>query len=183
MSTTLPLMTAVELEEMPDNGFRYDLLRGELLQMSPAGREHGRIANEFARVLSNFVVENNLGEVYASETGFVLETDPDTVLAPDVSFVRRERISEIKMVKGFIPLAPDLAVEVISPSDRPKKVEEKITTWLDAGTGVVVVLDPRKLIARVHRLTAETQSYSISDTLELPDVVPGWSVKLSTIFI
>ena len=182
MSTTLPMLTAVQLEEMPDDGFRYDLLRGELLQMSPAGREHGKLAGRFFRLLSNFIDEHDLGETYASETGFLLETDPDTVLAPDVSYVSRERVPAIANVKGYIPLAPDLAVEVISPSDRYTKVDEKLETWLDAGTRVVIVLNPRKSVARVYRPQTEMQTYTVDQSLELPDILPGWSVKLSTLF-
>jgi Uma2 family endonuclease len=182
MSTIVPLMTADQLGDLPDDGHRYDLLRGELLKMSPAGRGQGRIAIKFGRLFDNFVVEHNLGETYAAETGFLLSTDPDTVLAPDVSFISRERLPKIQGVSGFIPIPPDLAVEVISPSDRLTQVEDKVIEWLNAGTKVVITLNPRKSVARIYRSPKDMQTLSADDTLELPDIAPGWSISLSELF-
>lgn len=182
MSTILPLMTAEQLSELPDDGHRYDLLRGELIKMSPAGRVHGRIAAIFCRAFDNFVVEHNLGETYAAETGFLLSTDPDTVLAPDVSFICGERLPEIAGVTGFIPIPPDLVVEVISPSDRYTQVEDNVIEWLDAGTKVVITLNPRKCLARIYRSPKDIVTLTVADTLELPEIVPGWSVAVSDLF-
>ena len=182
MSITLPQMTAARLEKMPDDGFLYDLFRGELLQMSPASRKHGQIAGRFYTSLVMYLIDHPVGEIFAWETGFLIETDPDTVLAPDVSFVRRERLPQIEGVEGFVPIAPDFVLEVISPSDRYSKVDEKTQAWLDAGTQVVIILDPRRAEARVYRPLAEVRILSSSETLELPDIVPGWSVPLSSIF-
>jgi hypothetical protein len=104
---------------MPDDGFRYELVRGELRRMPPAGDEHGYLALEIASDLRNHVKANNLGRTDAAETGFKLASDPDTVRAPDVAFVRRERAEKVGRVTGYWPGAPDLAVEVVSPNDTP----------------------------------------------------------------
>src|ERR687886_785714 len=119
-------VNAEELLHMPDDGFRYELVRGDLRQMTPAGNAHGRVAMSFAWRLAQYVQENQLGTVYAAETGFRLATDPDTVRAPDVAFVSRARVETVGEVEGFWPGAPDLAVEVISPGDRYADVEEKV---------------------------------------------------------
>lgn len=182
MSTIVPFMTASQLSELPDDGYRYDLVRGELLKMSPAGRGQGRIAAIFLRSFDTFVLEKCLGETYAAETGFLLATDPDTVLAPDVSFVSRDRLPAIEGVQGFIPIPPDLVVEVISPSDRYTEVEDKVLEWLNAGTKVVITLNPRKSLARIYRSPKDVQTLEETDILELPDIVPGWKIPLHELF-
>lgn len=140
-STTLTtkLMTAQELWEMPDDGFRYELVRGELHRMAPAGSEHGASIMNLAAPLKIFVEEHNLGVVFAAETGFQLTDSPDSVRAPDIAFVRRERIPENGIPKGYWKGAPDLAVEVVSPSDKLYEVDEKVDDFLLAGTRVVCV--------------------------------------------
>src|SRR6185295_19153014 len=125
MSTAEQLMTADELLRMPDNGFRYELVKGELRKMAPAGHEQGRVAINFTWRLAQHVETNNLGVVYAAETGFKLAANPDTVRAPDVAFVCRNRREEIKSSQGFYPGAPDLAVEAVSPGDTYTEVQEK----------------------------------------------------------
>lgn len=118
--------TADELLHMPDDGFRYELVRGELRRMTPADSQHGRIAVRITWRLARHVEENRLGNMYATETGFRIGTDPDTVRAPDVAFVSRERVEAVGEVEGFWPEAPQLAVEVISPGDSYADVEEKV---------------------------------------------------------
>src|SRR5207253_9652908 len=115
MSTAVETITAKELLNMPDDGLRHELIRGELKKMPPPGHVHGRVAMKFGWRLAQHVETKNLGNVYAAETGFLLETDPDTVRAPDCAFVSRDRLAAIGDVEGYLPGAPDLAVEVISP--------------------------------------------------------------------
>ncbi len=109
---------------MPDDGFRYELVQGELRQMNPAGNVHGRVTMSVAWRLAHYVDENRLGTVYAAETGFRLSSNPDTVRAPDVAFVSRARVEAVGEVEGFWPEAPDLAIEVVSPGDSFAEVEE-----------------------------------------------------------
>ncbi len=177
------LVTAEELLEMPDDGSRYELVRGELRKMAPAGARHGRSAGKVARPLMNHVATNNLGEVYIAEAGFLLSTDPDIVRVPDVAFVRRERFELVGDVDGFFPGPPDLVVEVISPNDRYTEVAEKVEDWLAAGTRMVVVVDSRRRVAVVHLPGREPITLTEQDTLDGGDVVPGWSITVAEIFV
>jgi Uma2 family endonuclease len=110
-------MSAEELLHLPDDGFRYELVRGELKKMPPAGHEHGDVAMRFGWRLAQHVELHDLGKVFAAETGFLLSTQPDTVRAPDVAFVRKERVEQVSKKGGYWPGAPDLVIEVISPGD------------------------------------------------------------------
>lgn len=182
MSTTAQTTTADELLRMPDDGFRYELIRGELRKMSPAGHKHGRIAMKVATPLDTHVSANNLGSVYAAETGFLLSTDPDTVRAPDVAFVRREEVDRVGDVEGYWPGAPDLVVEVISPSDTYSEVEGKVLEWLDAGALMIVLINPRKKAITVYRSLTDIVVLTENDVLDGGTVVPGWKMSLRDIF-
>ncbi len=182
MVTTRRLMTAEELLNMPDDSFRYELVRGELRKMPPAGYVHGEYAMSVGAPLAIHVKANRLGKVYAAETGFKLGSNPDLVRAPDAAFVNRERVEEAGDALGFFPGAPDIAVEVISPSDRYTDVDEKVADWLDAGTLAVVLVDPRRRVVKVHRSMTDIVVLTEGDTLEVDDVVPGWQMPVGEIF-
>jgi Uma2 family endonuclease len=183
MSATTQLTTAEELLAMPDDGFRYELVEGELKRMSPAGHNHGRIGMRLAIPLGKFVADHNLGEVYAAETGFKLKTDPDTVRAPDVSFIRRERVVEVGETEGFWPGAPDLAVEVNSPGDRIGEVEEKVQEWLNAGARLVWVVSPKLRVVTVYRSLTDIVTLTEKDTLDGGEVVPGFQFPVAGLFV
>lgn len=182
MARTTQLMTAEELFRMPDNGFRYELVRGELRRMSPAGPRHGRVVINITTPLDQHVRAHGLGTVYAAETGFQLAADPDLVRAPDVAFVRRERVEAVGDVESYWPGAPDLAVEVISPHDTYTEVEEKVCDWLEAGAHMVIVVNPRRRLVTVYRSLANVVVLTEHDTLEGGDVVPGWTLPVSVVF-
>jgi hypothetical protein len=122
MATT-KIFTAEELAELPDDGRKYELVRGELVSLAPTGRRSGRLGLEIGIRISTHVNERHLGEVYGADTGFLLERNPDLVLAPDASFVRADRLQGMPE-DGYLPLAPDLAVEVISPAERAGHISE-----------------------------------------------------------
>lgn len=182
MTTTLQRSTASELFEMPDDGFRYELVKGELRKMSPSGSEHGAIVVNITVLLGQHVKANKLGVCFGAETGFKISSDPDTVRAPDVSFVRRERIPETGIPKKFWQGAPDLAVEVVSPGDTYNEVEDKVGQWLAAGARAVWVLNPNCRSVTVYRSAAEVTRLSEGDELDGGGVVPGFRCKVSEIF-
>jgi Uma2 family endonuclease len=173
MAVEPKLMTAEELECLPDDGQRHELVRGELRTMSPGGGEHGSIASDVHLSLGPHVRAHNLGQTYIADTGFRLTTGPDTVRAPDVAFVRRERVLEAGLVRGYWPDAPDLAIEVISPNDLYTEVEEKVAQWLEHGTRLVFVVNPRRRTVAVHRPGQPVRILGLDDVLDGEDVVPG----------
>jgi Uma2 family endonuclease len=175
-------VTADELLLMPDDGFRYELVKGELRRMNPAGNVHGRVTMSVAWRLARYVEETRLGTVYAAETGFRLASDPDTVRAPDVAFVSRARVEMVGEVEGFWPEAPDLAVEVVSPGDSYTDVEEKVFDWLEAGTKMVVVINPRQRSAIVYKSPTEITALAEADVLAGGDIVPGFELAVREIF-
>ena len=181
-STKKRITTAEELMDMPDDGYRYELVRGELRKIVPTGSEHAWISSDLDAALNLYVKSNSLGRVFTGEPGFLLEQSPDHVRAPDLAFVRRERIEAIGRQTGYWPEAPDLAIEVISPNDRYTEVEEKVADWLAAGTRMVVVVNPRNKTVRVHSSRTDVVTLAITDTLDGKDVVPGWQMPLSDIF-
>jgi Uma2 family endonuclease len=180
--TATQLVTAEDLHRLPPRGGRYSLIKGELRTMPPAGGEHGSVAMHLAASLYQVVSAHNLGRVYAAETGFLLATNPDTVLAPDAAFIRQERVAQIGNITGFIPAAPDLAVEVISPYDTYTEVEEKVSLWLQHGTQMVVVVNPRRLGGTVYRPGRPVLFLTEPDELSGNDVVPGWRVPTQDLF-
>ncbi len=137
-----PLMTAEELFRLRDDGWRHALVRGELQRMALAGFRQGAVNTNVAVPLAHHVKIRLLGAVCGAGTGFVLARNPDTVLAPDIAFIRRERIPASGLPATFWEGAPDLAVEVRSPGDTGSEVAEKAASWLSAGTRVVWVVDP-----------------------------------------
>jgi Uma2 family endonuclease len=133
MTTDTKPMTADELLRMPEDGSRYELIRGELTKMAPSGQRHGDLAARALISLGQHVSKHRLGKVYAAETGFKLASNPDHVRAPDAAFIREERLREKGEVTGYWPGAPDLVVEVVSPSDSYAEVEDKVFDWLEFG--------------------------------------------------
>ena len=179
MATT-HLLTAEGLLEMPDDGHRYELVRGELREMPPSGHIHARIAGRVSSRLGHYAEANRLGEVYVADPGFLLGLDH--VRAPDAAFITAERVTDTGDRPGFWPGAPDLAVEVISPRDTYSDVAEKALDWLDAGTRMVLVVDPRCQTVTVYRSSSNIVVLSKDDAIDGADVVPGWKLPVRESF-
>jgi len=174
--TVTSLMTADELFHLADDGYKYELVRGELRRMSPAGYSHGRVAARIAHSVMTFLETHPIGEICTNDVGFRLEHNPDTVLGPDVAFVRQDRVVDTaKYFEG----APDLAIEVVSPNDTYTEVEAKAADWLRGGAQAVIVVDPARKTARIHRTT---ETVNIADTIAVDDVIPGWQLRLAQLF-
>ena len=176
MSVDARVFTADELLQLPDDGSRYELVRGELRKMSPAGGRHSQIAARIVARLLVYVEEHQLGAVYGADGGFVLSRNPDTLRVPDGSFVRAERFVD---TPAFVAGAPDLAVEVISPSDLYSEVAWKTDEYLRAGTRAVILVDPEKRTVRVSRASG---TVLIDDVLTVEEVIPGWRMSVAEIF-
>jgi Uma2 family endonuclease len=170
-------MTAEELMNFPDSPSRHELIKGELLTMPLAKREHGRVAAGLTMILGQHAKANRLGDVYA-ECGFKLESDPDTVLGPDVSFVARDRV---ELSDGYYDGPPDLAVEVLSPGDRRGGVGRKVALWLENGTRSVWLVNPRRRTVEVISSTGDRTTLHETDEL-VDDTIAGFRVKVSEIF-
>ena len=174
------LVTAEEFFEMGDIG-RCELINGEIIHMAPAGAEHGDIAMEVARLIANHVKAHGLGKVFAAETGFIITRDPDTTRAPDVAFVRKERVPA-KYRRGFFQGAPDLAVEVVSPDDMHSELLAKVDQWLSAGTTSVWVVDPPRKTIDIYRADKQVQRYRSNDTIVDEPLLPAFTLALNDLF-
>jgi Uma2 family endonuclease len=176
------LLTADELWQLPDDDYKYELVAGELLRMPPSGFLHGTVAMNFGGLIREHVIKHNLGVVCAAETGFRLRQNPDTVRAPDVAFVSQERILAEGKPEKFWSGAPDLAVEVVSPSDRFDEVMEKVEEYLAAGTRLVLVALPRTQTVLVCRPGGEVKILHGDDDLNGEDVLPGFVCRVKDLF-
>jgi Uma2 family endonuclease len=183
MSTTsTALMTAEELMQLPDDDLRHELINGELITMPLPKLPHGRAANHLGVPLANFVLENDLGEVYIGDIGYQVTWKPDTVLAPDVTFVSKQRLEEAGDVEGYWQGPPDLAVEVYSPAYRPGRVSTRISRLFNFGTKQVWIVDLKQRTVAVYRSESDITTFSGSDYLESPDLFPGFRLSLDRIF-
>lgn len=176
-------MTAQELLRYKHEPYRTELIRGRLVEMEPAGGAHGLVAAQVCGLLTAHVLPRRLGKVFGAETGYLLEGDPDTVRAPDASYLSRERIDAIGGVPaGYIPGTPDLAFEVTSPNDRAGEVASKTRDWLARGARAVVVVDPRRRTATVHRQDGDAETFDDSEALPLGDVLAGFRPRVADFF-
>ena len=163
-------------------GKRTELVRGDLVVMAPAGGRHGHVAHRLSLLIGNHVPEGNLGRVFAAETGFLLHRNPDTVRAPDVAFVAAERLGDGEPPPGFLEMAPDLAVEVASPSDSPSAVRGKVRDWLEAGTRLVWVAYPDSRSVTVHSQVGQPEELSETDMLSGAPALPEFAVAVRDLF-
>jgi Uma2 family endonuclease len=164
--------------KLPDK--RTELVRGALVVREPAGYRHGEVAARLAKLLMDHVDRHQLGTVLAAETGFKLASNPDTVRAPDIAFIRRDRIPDPPPT-GFAALAPDLVVEVLSPDDRPGEVLAKVGDWLTAGCALVWVVDPVRRLAQVYRADGRETTLAAGDVLDGEAVLPGFRCPLEAV--
>jgi len=183
MSIQTRPITADQFLEWPDDpGLRQELIRGGVVSVSLPGGRHGKVAGKVLWFLASHIEANSLGDYYAAETGFLVERDPDTVRGADVAFVRSERLAAITKPEKHVPFAPDLAVEVISPNDRDDEVEEKVQTWLRAGSLMVWTVDPESRTVTIHLPGADPVTLAEDETILGGNVVPGFECRVGDFF-
>ncbi len=175
-------LTAADLARIDEPGYRHELIEGALQRMPPAGGEHGEIGMEIGWRVMNHVKAHRLGRVYGPDTGFLLATDPDTVLAPDIAVVRADRLPPRSERMGFLRVVPDLVIEIISPSERAVEVEAKIERYLAFGVPLVWTLIPRELRVMVHETGRTPRTLESIDHLDGGDILPGFSVRVAELF-
>lgn len=180
--TSKSRITADELTTMPDEK-RYELIEGELVERPPAGNESSWIAMYLGSLLFNHCLANRLGWVFDSESGYqCFPGDPNRVRKPDVSFVRFGRLPNEQIPKGYAKLAPDLAVEVVSPNDLAEEVESKVSQFLAAGVRLVWVVYPETRSVRVHRVDRSIAGLLADEELTGEDVAPGFRRRVGDLF-
>jgi Uma2 family endonuclease len=183
MVTTKP-KTAEDLWQLePEPGVRYELIWGELRAMPAGGGRHGEIGSQAHWRLASYVFQQRLGECYTSETGFYLFRDPeDVVVMPDVAFVRMERLPPETEREGYMEVVPDLVIEVVSPSDRPGKIKEKVDLYRAAGVPLLWLVEPMRRGVSVYRPGQPEQFFGETETLSGEDVVQGFLLPIAALF-
>jgi Uma2 family endonuclease len=179
MSTQYKLITAGELLLMPNDGYRYELVRGVLIKRMPPGDRHGDAVIWTSAEFANYVRANDYGAVRA-EIGYRLESDPDTVRAPDMSWIAPENV--YAPIAGYPEVTPDLAVEVKSPSNSNREMAAKAQMWLSFGSQMVLVLDPESITSTVYRPNSEPVTSGEDDVLDLGELLPGFTCPVWRLF-
>lgn len=183
MTITQPkLMTAEEFQDLPDDGNRYELVRGELVDLPMSSYRSSATAIRIAIALGTFAHPAQLGTVTGADGAFVLRRGPETTRIPDVSFVCAERVPPDDEQHRFPELAPDLAVAVLSPSDRTSETNARVLDYLDAGVRLVWVVDPPQRTVTVHTADGIARTLRETDTLDGGDVLPGFTLAVADIF-
>ena len=177
---TKTLMSLEEYERLPDEGVQHELDEGELVTMPPPKYWHSRIARIIGRALDRFVEPRELGEVLI-EAGFLLHPDPLTIRQPDVAFVRAERTRKPDL-EGYLEGAPDLAVEIASPSDSMADLDRKVEQYLAAGSTLVWVVMPKYERIRIYRADGTSTVRHRGEMLDAPELLPGWSMPVEQVF-
>jgi Uma2 family endonuclease len=173
--------TVADLEALPDEDNHYELVRGDLLKMTPANPEHGMYASRFDYAIRAFAEQHDLGEVYTADPGFQLAPEPEPIVrCPDVAFVRRDRIPE-KSARAFWALAPDLVVEIISDSEPAAEIESKVEDYRAAGVKLIWLVYPRTQTVVEHR-GDQLRRFTKRDSLDGGEVLPGFALPLANLF-
>ncbi len=168
---------------MPDDELQWcELIEGEIVHMSPPGGMHGVVGGALLGLLGAYVRKQRLGVLVAAETGFVVSRSPDTVLAPDGAFVRRDRIQAAGIPRAYFTEAPALVWEVVSPGDTVSEVAAKMRRWLQFGVELAWVVDPVGRTVTVYRAADDIRVLTEKDVLDGENVVPGFECQIAELF-
>ena len=180
--TTEKLLTADDLFRLDSQDVRGELIRGTLCKTMPTGVRHGQVVVNLTILLGGLIKPRRLGWVLASDVGFLLERDPDTVREPDVAFISARKLPLDAEVAGYFEGAPDLAVEVVSPSDSPQDVYHKARMWISFGVPLVWVVNPETRTIEIHRPGQRLLTLVEDDTLDGDTVLPGFTCAVRDLF-
>ena len=175
-------LTAEDLLRLDSKGVKGELIRGELCETMSAGGEHGEVASNFVGDLRNFARPRRLGRVIGTDTGVLIERDPDTVREPDAMFISAERMSLTVRARGYYEVIPDIVAEVKSPSDSRREVNDKARMWHSYGVPLVWAAYPETRTIDVHRADGSTTTLYEDDVLDGGEILPGFSVPVRDIF-
>ncbi len=176
------LLTAEELLRLSTKGVRGELIRGMLCETMPTGFEHGKVVMKLGFLLSNFVYPLKLGSLTASDSGVWLEHDPDTVREPDIAYFSTEKMPPEVRVTGYAEAIPDLVVEVVSPSNSLREINDKALMWLSFGVRLVWTVDPDTRTVDVYREGQSVATLAEDDSLDGLDVLPGFTCAVRDVF-
>ena len=179
---TPALLTAEQFAARPDPGYPEELVRGRIVPMSMPKPRHGEICNKAGRIFGNWAEDRDLGRVLSNDTGVITERGPDTVRGADVCFYSYARVPKGPLADSYLDVAPELIVEVLSPSDRWPKVLARVAEYLGAGTTVVVVLDDQRRMAQLYRDDGTTRLFGAEDELSIPDLLGDFRVRVGRFF-
>ncbi len=182
MATTTTFMTADEYLHLPDSGQPTELVRGDVLTMNPPASRHGQICSQVVYVLRQFLEQNDLGHVLSNDSGVITERNPDTVRGADVAFYSYQKVPRGPLPPGYLPVPPDLVIEVLSPSERRTAVLAKVAEYLEAGVQVVCVLDDEPQRADLYYADKPFDTLNADDQLAIPDVLGDFQVLVGKFF-
>ncbi|MFN0016623.1 MAG: Uma2 family endonuclease [Pirellulaceae bacterium] len=186
MATATPvgekLLTIDDMTKMPSDGRLHELVRGRLVEMNFPRPKHGFICSEISGLLRDLVKPRKLGRVFSNDSGVIIERDPDTLRGPDVGYYSYTRVPRGKVPEGYFATPPEIAFEVLSPSDTWPETLKKVAELLDAGVNVVCVADPRNNSVQVHTADQPVKHLAEGDDLTFPAVLPGFSCKVAQCF-
>jgi Uma2 family endonuclease len=176
------MVTAEDLYRLPEDGLHHELVQGRLVNEPPPGARHGAVAARITYLLSQYTEAHRSGIVLANDTGFILHRSPDTVRAPDVAWLRRERYLALENDALMIPGPPDIAIEVLSPGNRPAEIHAKVADYLAAGCTLVWVLEPGTREVHSYRQLLAPEILRGNATLRADDLLPGFSLRVDALF-
>lgn len=181
MVTQVRLIDADTLERLPRSDMRRELVRGVLVERMPPGLPHGVLVFRLIQLLGHIDPDGRYGWG-GTESGFILRRNPDTVRSPDIYFIRRARLVDPLAEPGFFEGAPDLVIEIVSPSNQPQELAERVADYLEAGTSLLWQVDPQRREVTVHRPGTDSRRLGVGDTLRAPDLLPELEIPVGRIF-
>ncbi len=182
VTTRKTLLTAEDLEQLPDDGRYYELLDGELVEVTPPGPRHGRAVTRTSSVLDSYASERKLGYVVSGNPGIILRRQPDRVRGPDVCFFPAEKFPGAELPASYTDVVPDFVAEVVSPNDRPGYIAQKIAEWLASGVRLIWALYPETRSVVAHRPGMPPRTYGQQDTIDGEPVFPDLAVPVVSLF-